>query len=62
MGIVFGFLASFIRGAADDIKHELLLVAHNRALCDFDGDLKQLQTRLDVNKIAFLERRKIFGK
>lgn len=49
LAIVIGCLPTMFRAVADDIIREIMLTQHNRALCDFEGDLEKLQLKLKLS-------------
>jgi hypothetical protein len=48
VSIAIGWIAAMIRGVADETKRTYLLTEFNRAMCDFEGDLEELQRKLKV--------------
>lgn len=51
--IVIGLVPTIIRAVGNQIMMEQLKTEHHRALCDFEGDLEELQTKLKTtNEVA----------
>lgn len=49
--IIIGFVPTLIRAVGEQIMMEQLRTEHHRALCDFDGDLEELQKRLKMANV-----------
>lgn len=48
VSIAVGWIAATIRGVAGDLKRTYLLTEFNRAMCEFEGDLEELQRKLTI--------------
>lgn len=49
VAVALGWIATMIRGAADDLKRTYLLTEFNRAMCDFEGDLEEMRLKLGID-------------
>ena len=49
ISITISWIPVIIRASAHELKRTYLSTEFNRALCDFDGDLKELELRLQVD-------------
>lgn len=47
ISIAIAWMGAMIRAVANDLKRTYFLTEHNRAVCDFEGDLDQLKTKLE---------------
>jgi hypothetical protein len=47
--ILLGYLPVMIKANADNIIREQMLTNYHIALCDFDGDLAELQLKLKIS-------------
>lgn len=49
IAITIGWIPIVVRASAYELKRTYLSTEFNRALCEFDGDLKELKLRLRID-------------
>lgn len=62
VSIAVGWIAATIRGVAGDLKRTYLLTEFNRTMCEFEGDLEELQRKLTIVLEVELYLRSLFGE